>query len=85
MVALFSSGPQVENTSNNVIKKPSSKFEAGDVVWSRMEGYPWWPAVVCNHPVDKKCQRKNLIHVQFFDDPPSRGWIKEKYVIFNRQ
>ncbi|XP_076033999.1 DNA mismatch repair protein Msh6 isoform X2 [Oratosquilla oratoria] len=50
------------------------------MVWAKMEGYPWWPALICEHPTDKTFTRGNQIHVQFFDDPPTRGWVKEAFV-----
>ena len=53
-------------------------WKVGDIVWARLEGYPWWPCLVCNHPTSKTHVRKKKIHVQFFDNPPSRGWIREK-------
>lgn len=59
-----------------------SDFQAGDLVWARLEGYPWWPSMVCNHPTQNKyTEGKNdklNVHVQFFDDPVSRGWVKSK-------
>ncbi|XP_062911704.1 DNA mismatch repair protein Msh6 [Mobula hypostoma] len=59
-------------------------FTPGDLVWAKMEGYPWWPSLVYNHPTTKEYLRgkgKSLrIHVQFFDQPPTRGWVSVKYV-----
>ncbi|XP_059841685.1 DNA mismatch repair protein Msh6 isoform X2 [Hypanus sabinus] len=59
-------------------------FTPGDLVWAKMEGYPWWPSLVYNHPTTKEHLRgkgKSLrIHVQFFDQPPTRGWVSVKYV-----
>lgn len=44
-----------------------------------MEGYPWWPCLVYNHPFDGTFIRKKgksaRVHVQFFDDSPTRGWV----------
>jgi DNA mismatch repair protein MSH6 len=61
---------------------PKSDFKAGDIVWAKLEGHPWWPSLVANHPKTKihvkKEGKSRLVHVQFFDDPPSRGWVKEK-------
>ncbi|KAM4772473.1 DNA mismatch repair protein Msh6 isoform 1-T1 [Rhinophrynus dorsalis] len=49
-----------------------------------MPGHPWWPSLVYNHPREGTHLRgkgKSLhIHVQFFDDPPTRGWIGAKYM-----
>ncbi|XP_051866727.1 DNA mismatch repair protein Msh6 [Pristis pectinata] len=59
-------------------------FTPGDLVWAKMEGYPWWPSLVYNHPTTKEYLRgkgKSLrIHVQFFDETPTRGWVSVKYV-----
>ena len=63
-------------------------MHAGDLVWAKLEGYPWWPSLVCVHPTHKVHSRKEgksrVIHVQFFDDPPTRGWVKEKCVVKTR-
>lgn len=60
----------------------SCDFSPGDLVWAKMEGYPWWPCLVYNHPFDGtfirekgKCAR---VHVQFFDDSPTRGWVSRR-------
>lgn len=59
---------------------PFPEFGVNDVVWSKLDGYPWWPSLVCNHPRLKNHVKGNDIHVQFFDDPPTRAWIHKKYV-----
>uniref|UniRef100_A0A8D0LCA5 DNA mismatch repair protein n=1 Tax=Sphenodon punctatus TaxID=8508 RepID=A0A8D0LCA5_SPHPU len=49
-----------------------------------MEGYPWWPCLVYNHPTEGTIIRSRgkaaRIHVQFFDDNPARGWVSIRYV-----
>uniref|UniRef100_A0A286Y1Y9 DNA mismatch repair protein n=1 Tax=Cavia porcellus TaxID=10141 RepID=A0A286Y1Y9_CAVPO len=54
----------------------------GDLVWAKMEGYPWWPCLVYNHPFDGTCIREKgksvRVHVQFFDDSPTRGWVSKR-------
>ncbi|XP_038051603.1 DNA mismatch repair protein Msh6-like [Patiria miniata] len=63
--------------------KVDHKFHVGDIVWAKLEGYPWWPSLVCNHPTlgkHVKQGKKPQVHVQFFDEPHSRSWIPEKYV-----
>ncbi|KAK3850399.1 hypothetical protein Pcinc_042896 [Petrolisthes cinctipes] len=69
------------NGKNNVKLKGTSVSEL-DLVWAKLEGYPWWPALVCPSPGEnnKTFTNNNKIHVQFFDTPPTRGWVKETLV-----
>ncbi|KAM9316821.1 DNA mismatch repair protein Msh6 [Gastrophryne carolinensis] len=60
------------------------EFTPGDIVWAKMPGHPWWPSLVYNHPradTHLRGKGKSLhVHVQFFDDPPTRGWIGAKFI-----
>ena len=49
----------------------------GDVVWARLEGYPWWPSMICVDPNSKGAvySRLGKIHVQFFDSTSSHAWV----------
>jgi len=39
----------------------STKFEKGEVVWGKIKGYPWWPAIIIDN--------NNLIYtIKFFND-----------------
>nr|XP_033795890.1 DNA mismatch repair protein Msh6 isoform X1 [Geotrypetes seraphini] len=62
----------------------SCDFTPGDLVWARMTGYPWWPCLVYNHPKEgthlRRKDKSLLVHVHFFDDSPTRGWIGVKYL-----
>ncbi|XP_015477275.1 DNA mismatch repair protein Msh6 [Parus major] len=62
----------------------SCEYSPGDLVWAKMEGYPWWPCLIYNHPTERTIVRgkgkSTRIHVQFFDDCPTRGWISVKYL-----
>ncbi|XP_061180194.1 DNA mismatch repair protein Msh6-like isoform X2 [Saccostrea echinata] len=62
----------------------TQSFGAGDIVWSKLAGYPWWPSLVCSHPTENTHIKKGKnpqFHVQFFDTPPTRSWIKENNVM----
>ena len=49
-----------------------------DIVWAKMEGHPWWPSIICKHPTQEKYLKDKICHVQFFGEPPSRGWVRVK-------
>ncbi|XP_054437830.1 histone-lysine N-methyltransferase NSD2 [Pteronotus mesoamericanus] len=64
------------------------KYSVGDLVWSKVSGYPWWPCMVSADPVlhsytKLKGQKKSArqYHVQFFGDAPERAWIFEKSLV----
>ncbi|XP_077990692.1 DNA mismatch repair protein Msh6-like [Glandiceps talaboti] len=59
------------------------QFKIGDIVWAKLDRFPWWPSLVCQHPTRRthyKGGKTPMVHVQFFDDSNSRAWIKEKFV-----
>lgn len=74
------------NVSNNALSaskdtkpKPAvnkqPKFEIYDIVWARLDGYPHWPALICNHPSGsffKTTKSVEYLNCQFFDNPPVR-------------
>ncbi|XP_034753727.1 DNA mismatch repair protein Msh6 [Etheostoma cragini] len=66
--------------------KPSNTctFSAGDLVWAKLEGHPWWPCMVVPQPLTGQQMRgrgrDQRIHVHFFDEPPTRGWVSTKYI-----
>uniref|UniRef100_A0A670ZSL4 Histone-lysine N-methyltransferase NSD2 n=1 Tax=Pseudonaja textilis TaxID=8673 RepID=A0A670ZSL4_PSETE len=64
------------------------KYSVGDVVWSKVSGYPWWPCMISTDPLlhsftklngQKKSFRQ--YHVQFFGDAPERAWVFEKSLV----
>ncbi|KAL3892164.1 hypothetical protein ACJMK2_004398 [Sinanodonta woodiana] len=70
-------------SSKNTPSKEETEFQLNDLVWAKLEGYPWWPSLVCNHPTENthyKGGKTPQIHVQFFDQPPSRAWIKTRNI-----
>uniref|UniRef100_A0A2K5ME66 PWWP domain-containing protein n=1 Tax=Cercocebus atys TaxID=9531 RepID=A0A2K5ME66_CERAT len=60
----------------------SCDFSPGDLVWAKMEGYPWWPCLVYNHPFDGTFIREKgksvRVHVQFFDDSPKKKKVSKR-------
>lgn len=49
------------------------------VVWAKLEGHPYWPALVCGRSEGAPFVRAGpppSVHVRFFDSPPSRAWVK---------
>ncbi|KAF2367994.1 DNA mismatch repair protein MutS clamp [Trinorchestia longiramus] len=50
------------------------------IVWGKLEGHPWWPGIICLPPLGDTFLRKNAVHMQFFEDPPSRGWVRESFL-----
>ncbi|XP_036113485.1 histone-lysine N-methyltransferase NSD2 isoform X2 [Molossus molossus] len=64
------------------------KYSIGDLVWSKVSGYPWWPCMVSADPLlhsytRLKGQKKSArqYHVQFFGDAPERAWMFEKSLV----
>ncbi|XP_038950330.1 histone-lysine N-methyltransferase NSD3 isoform X5 [Rattus norvegicus] len=75
---ILSSVPTTE-TSTGV------KFQVGDLVWSKVGTYPWWPCMVSSDPqleVHTKINTRGAreYHVQFFSNQPERAWVHEKRV-----
>lgn len=67
-------------TTKNNVKLKGNDVKPMDMVWAKLDGYPWWPALVCESPSEKDFNRNGQIHVQFFDNPPTRGWVREAFV-----
>ncbi|XP_016132019.1 DNA mismatch repair protein Msh6 isoform X2 [Sinocyclocheilus grahami] len=65
-------------------REPSSIFSAGTLVWAKLEGHPWWPCMIVPQPLTGQQMRgrgrEQRLHVHFFDEPPTRGWVNTKYI-----
>ncbi|KAJ0005073.1 hypothetical protein NQD34_011287 [Periophthalmus magnuspinnatus] len=63
---------------------PKFLFNAGSLVWAKLEGHPWWPCMVVPQPLTGQQMRgkgkDQRVHVHFFDEPSTRGWVNTKYV-----
>ncbi|KAG5869322.1 hypothetical protein JTB14_013859 [Gonioctena quinquepunctata] len=59
-------------------------FNAGSIVWAKMDGYPWWPAMVEDDPdmedyfwLEKDQVNPTWYHVTFFDSRQvTRAWLR---------
>ncbi|KAM3863433.1 DNA mismatch repair protein Msh6 [Diretmus argenteus] len=71
-------------TATTTKASPPCPFSGGALVWAKMEGYPWWPCMVVPQPLTGQQMRgrgrDQRLHVHFFDEPPTRGWVSTKYV-----
>ncbi|MEQ2275168.1 hypothetical protein XENORESO_021884 [Xenotaenia resolanae] len=67
------------------------RFSVGDLVWTKVTGYPWWPCMVTTDaelnshfkPKQKANNRRLglLYHIQYFGDAPERGFVFEKNMV----
>ncbi|XP_007230968.2 histone-lysine N-methyltransferase NSD2 isoform X3 [Astyanax mexicanus] len=65
-----------------------AQFAVGDVVWTKVSGYPWWPCVVTTDPETNLHFRQkansrtgSFYHIQYFSDAPERGYIAGKNMV----
>ncbi|XP_064809171.1 histone-lysine N-methyltransferase NSD2 isoform X2 [Oncorhynchus masou masou] len=65
-------------------------FSVGDVVWTKVPGYPWWPCMVSTDPeLNTHLKHKAInsrtagvmYHVQYFGDTLERRYIFEKNMV----
>ncbi|KAF8763353.1 Zinc finger CW-type PWWP domain protein 1 like protein [Argiope bruennichi] len=56
----------------------------GSVVWAKLDGYPWWPAMVDEDPDTEEFSWKEkstlYYNVTFLDEKPTRAWISEMFI-----
>ncbi|XP_070595023.1 histone-lysine N-methyltransferase, H3 lysine-36 specific isoform X5 [Erythrolamprus reginae] len=76
--------------SGRTKNKPSPvKYEAGDLVWAKLNRRPWWPCTVCHDPVldthskMKVTNRKPYreYYVEALGDPSERAWVIGKAIV----
>uniref|UniRef100_A0A3B5QJM6 PWWP domain-containing protein n=1 Tax=Xiphophorus maculatus TaxID=8083 RepID=A0A3B5QJM6_XIPMA len=53
-----------------------TRFCVGDLVWTKVSGYPWWP---CMKAFNSRLGL--LYHIQYFGDAPERGFVFEKNMV----
>jgi len=62
-------------------KKGSGSFEAGSLVWAKLQGYPWWPGVLCMHKekLERKMEGVRELNVWFLGED-SRSWVAKSMI-----
>ncbi|XP_072913947.1 histone-lysine N-methyltransferase NSD3 isoform X1 [Hemitrygon akajei] len=74
---------QLPDSGNQLVV--STFYQVGDLVWTKVGTYPWWPCMVSCDPLLQVHTKINTrgareYHVQFFGTVPERAWIHEKRV-----
>lgn len=72
-------GKRVTSSEAHSPKGGSAVASLHAVVWAKLEGHPYWPALVCGRSEGAPFVRPGpppSVHVRFFDSPPSRAWVK---------
>jgi len=82
---LFSYFSKVKKVEEQTLANSREWMKPGELVWAKMEGYPYWPAMLTSHHLDHKMLRGNKnnqeCHVQFFGEPQTRGWVLVRYAL----
>lgn len=67
-----------------------AEFGVGDIIWSKVTGYPFWPCMISIDPLRNiytekdKSGEEDVYHVQYFGAEATRNWTKPKnYIAFN--
>eukprot|EP00092_Neocalanus_flemingeri_P023710 GFUD01025715.1.p1 GENE.GFUD01025715.1~~GFUD01025715.1.p1 ORF type:complete len:395 (-),score=174.53 GFUD01025715.1:461-1645(-) len=61
--------------------KKEATSRAGSLVWAKLQGYPWWPGLVCTHrgEVERKVQGGMELNIWFLGEN-SRSWVASSMV-----
>ncbi|VVC30646.1 PWWP domain [Cinara cedri] len=70
----------VQAVNNADTMESKSEYEVGDIVWAKLMGCPFWPAIVTYDPVSRlytKGEKKTFaLHVRFCGYYGQRNWAK---------
>uniref|UniRef100_A0A3Q2PAE4 Nuclear receptor binding SET domain protein 2 n=1 Tax=Fundulus heteroclitus TaxID=8078 RepID=A0A3Q2PAE4_FUNHE len=84
-VAEESEPTAVSEPTEPIREERPARFSVGDLVWTKVSGYPWWPCMVTTDPElnshFKPKQKGLLYHIQYFGDAPERGFVFEKNMV----
>ena len=72
-------GDQLKISAEPTQQLPANFPSAGDLVWGRMPGFPFWPSFVTKSPTGQFRKEipsgKTSYHVQFFNWNDESGWV----------
>ncbi|XP_077501026.1 DNA mismatch repair protein Msh6-like, partial [Amblyomma americanum] len=75
-----STSPKGKSITNGTSSSKGGAPCLHDLVWAKVVGHPYWPALVTAPPSGKAFVRDHakqpLVHVRFFESPPSRAWVR---------
>ncbi|XP_066151969.1 uncharacterized protein NSD isoform X2 [Euwallacea fornicatus] len=72
------------------IKNENQFYNCGDLVWARVRGHPYWPAIICEDPDTGKFYKEektkalkdvNWYHIRFFADSGRRAWMNRSFLM----
>jgi len=77
-VSVLKAQADAEAQRPKLARRQKAGREPGSLVWAKMQGYPWWPAIVCEHPSQGEVERGSgtsvEVHVKFLGEE-HRSWI----------
>jgi len=77
-VSILKAQADAEAQRPKLARRLKAGREPGSLVWAKMQGYPWWPAIVCEHPTQGEVERGSgssvEVHVKFLGEE-HRSWI----------
>lgn len=65
-------------------KKKEKQFNVGDLVWAKVNCYPWWPSIIYDEALTsshvQQAKKEGLMLVSFFGDN-SYNWLDPKKLL----
>lgn len=90
-VVYFNTSERIKCSRAELLRIPDkdkdAEFSVGDLLWSKITGYPFWPCMITINPLENRYTRLDatteelVYHVQYFGDESTRGWTRPKNII----
>lgn len=88
-LVIFPASERIKCTRAELITVPDkiagADFVAGDIVWAKAPGFPFWPCLITTDPLDAVYAKTDssgdlIYHLQFFGSEAARAWTKSRNV-----